>query len=824
MDTISLNGAWRVRREGDKRGIPATVPGCIHTDLLAAGKIEDPYYRMNENDVQWVGQTDWTYSRRFRADEGFRQNERQVLRFDGLDTLATVVLNGRTLGKTDNMFRTWEFDVTGCIQKGWNSLEIRFRSPLRAIAAMERKYRRLPGWGTKAHKLDPGGWIRKEPCNFGWDWGPKLLTCGLWRDVELVGYNRARIRDVHVRQQHSRGRVKLDVTLEAERLGRGRLSAFVTLSFEGRLLEEVMVPMRGARGNATLVVKKPQLWWPNGMGEHPLYEVTVDLLDTDEELLDTKTHRIGLRTIRLQRKKLRDGESFGFVVNGVPFFAKGANWIPADTFAPRVDADDYARLLTDAAAVHMNMVRVWGGGIYEADVFYNLCDELGLLVWQDFMFACATYPAFHKEFMRNVRAEAEDNVRRIRHHACLALWCGNNELEQGLVGDKWDESRMSWKDYGRLFDKLLPEIVSRLDPDTDYWPSSAHTPGPNRADAQDPTCGDAHIWWVWHRHQPFEDYRKSMHRFCSEFGFQSFPEPRTVRSFTLPSDRNVTTPVMEHHQRSGIGNTTIMRYMLDWFRVPKSFDMTLWASQILQGLAIQYAVEHWRRRFPLTTGALYWQLNDCWPVASWASIDSYGRWKALHYLAGRFFAPVLVSAVEDADKGTAAIYVHNDLGFRFRGHGVWHLTTARGEPIAGDRFAVSVEPRSVSKVQLLDVRDVVEELGRQDVLLWLELVSGTGVHSSNLVLFAKPKAMNLQPPEIDAQVRRVKDVYVVTLEAKGVALWTWLELAGMEAVYSDNFVHLRPGVPVRISVIPARGIPVDPFRKRLRVRSLVDTY
>jgi beta-mannosidase len=824
MDTISLNGEWRVCEANAKRSIPAAVPGCIHTDLMAAGKIEDPYYRMNEKDVQWVGHRDWTYSRRFKVDAEFLANDRHLLNFQGLDTLATVVLNGKVLGQTDNMFRAWEFDVGAHLKKGWNTIEVRFASVLPYIAAKQRGKKSLPGQDAVGHRINKGGWIRKEPCNFGWDWGPKLLTCGIWRDVELVAYSLARIKDVHIRQQHAKGKVTLALELEVERAAKGGLKAFVAVSQAGRLISEVMLPVRGASGKGALEIKKPKLWWPNGMGEHPLYEVTVDLLDKGEELLDTTTRRIGLRTVRLERKKDRLGESFGFAVNGVPLFAKGANWIPADTFAPRVTADDYARLLTDAAAAHMNMIRVWGGGIYEEDTFYNICDELGLLVWQDFMFACGTYPAFDKEYMLNVKAEAEANVCRLRHHACIALWCGNNEIEQGSVGKRWEGNRMSWADYSKLFDKLLPSVVARLDPDADYWPGSPHTPGENREEWNDPSSGDAHIWWVWHGQKPFEHYRTALHRFVSEFGFQSFPEPKTVRAFTEPADRNVTSPTMEHHQRSGIGNTTIMRYMLDWFRVPKNFDMTLWASQILQGLAMQYAVEHWRRLRPCTMGALYWQLNDCWPIASWSSIDYYGRWKALHYMAARFYAPLLVSAVEDVEKATVEVYVHNDLGFQFKGHVAWRLTTARGEPVAADRIPVSVKGRSVKKVQVLDVAEVADELGRDDVLVWLDLVSGTGVHSSNLVMFAKPKGMSLRAPEIRMSVERVNDVFVVSMDADSTALWAWLELSGTEAVFSDNFLHLCPGVPGTISVIPAKALSVAQFKKRLKVRSLVDTY
>ena len=824
MQMINLDGRWTVRKAGDSKQLDARVPGCIHLDLLRAKQIPDPYYRDNEVAVQWVGEAAWIYSRTFEATAGLLRHERVLLRCEGLDTLAEIRVNGRKIGAADNMFRTWEFDVRTALRAGTNSIEIRFNSPVPYIQARQAEHP-IPSWAGP-NEIRGRAWVRKEPCNFGWDWGPILITCGIWRSIRLVAFNTARLTDVEILQDHVRkGLVRLAIRAQVERRPAARLRARISVFQNGGRVAQETVPLRGAAATVCVDIRNPKLWWPHGMGDQPLYNVTVELFDGEGVVIDAAARRIGLRTLVLERKKDRWGESFQFAANGVAFFAKGANWIPADAFAPRLTHDDYARLVGDAAAANMNMLRVWGGGIYESDAFYDLCDELGICIWQDFMFACSTYPAFDRAFMRSVRAEAEDNVRRMRHHACIALWCGNNELEQGLVGPKWTQSQMSWADYSRLFDKLLPEVVARLDPQRDYWPCSPHTPVGDRKNFNDPTCGDAHLWSVWHGREPFEWYRTCTHRFNSEFGFQSFPEPRTVRSYTEPGDRNVTSRVMEHHQRSGIGNTVIMQYMLSWFRLPLGFDRTLWLSQILQGMAIKYAVENWRRSMPRGMGTIYWQFNDCWPVASWSSVDSFGRWKALHYMAKRFYAPLMVSGVEDVQKGTVELHVTSDLLCDLPGEVSWVLTDVSGRRVASGARRIGIQARSSSLVQVLNLARHLKAKGPRDLLLWLELTANGRKCSDNLVLFARPKHLELSEPAITPSIRALKGgAYRVTLRSRHPALWTWLELEGVDARLSDNFVNLRPGRAAQVVVQPAPTLTAGEFRRRLRVRSVVDTY
>jgi beta-mannosidase len=547
-------------------------------------------------------------------------------------------------------------------------------------------------------------------------------------------------------------------------------------------------------------------------------------VNPDGTVLDTASKRIGLRTLRLRRNKDKWGESFEFVVNGIPFFSKGACWIPADTFAPNLKDDDYRDLIQSAAAANMNMLRVWGGGFYEADIFYDLCDELGICVWQDFMFACATYPTFEDKFLENVRQEVKDNVKRLLHHPCIALWCGNNEMEQGWVGDKWNDTQMSWEDYSRLFDKLLPDLLHELDPERDYWPCSPHSPLGNREDFNNPNWGDAHLWDVWHGKQPFEWYRTALHRFCSEFGFQSFPEPKTANAYTEPQDRNITSYVMEHHQRSGIGNTTIITYMLDWFRLPGDFDSTLHLSQILQGMAMKYAVEHWRRNMPRTMGTLYWQLNDCWPVASWSSIDYHHRWKALHYMAKIFYAPLLISGVENAETGTVEIFITSDLIKPVKGEISWELTDVDGNSIHKGDQTVEIAYGSSRCVRVLELAEDIKRYGPRNLMLWLELKVKGEVVSTNFVSFVKPKHLELLRPEIKTDIIKQGDEYIATLTTKAPALWTWLELKDIDAHFSDNYFHLIPGKPLEITIHTYKPLSLAIIKKNLRVQSLIETY
>lgn len=818
METLSLNGPWTVQKNGGGKKLPGTVPGDVYGDLLTAGEIPDPFYRDNELDLQWIGETDWTYTRTFTVSEQLLSKEHVLLRCDGLDTFAKVTVNDQAVAETDNMFRTYEWDVKGLLELGKNTIRIDFTSVLPYIRERQKAY---PRWTPFAHSAGYAGWVRKEQCNFGWDWGIRAVTCGIWRDIQIVAFDQARLTHARISQHHSEERVDLELDVAIDGVARG-------LTIEASVTDGPMaiVAMKGKKGTITLVLDNPKLWWPNGMGEQHLHTVSINLKAADGTVIDGMTKRIGLRTLELDRHDDQWGESFQFVVNGVPFFAKGANWIPVDAVLARRTPNDYRRLVQAAADCNMNMLRVWGGGIYEDDVFYDLCDELGICVWQDFMFACSAYPTFQKGFMANVKAEARDAIGRLRHHPCMALWCGNNELEMMNVGDDgWDAGKMPWAAYKKLFDELLPKQVADLSPDIPYWPSSPHSPTGDRSKHRNHECGDAHLWIMGARY-PLDCARGMDHRFASEFGFQSFPEPKTIAAFTRPEDRNVSSRIMELHQRSPMGNTDIINKLLQCFRMPNGSDGVLWISQILQGAGVKGVCEHFRRNMPRCMGALYWQINDCWPVASWASIDFFGRWKAMQYMARHFFDSILISGVDNPDTDTVEIHLTSDKSKALNAVVCWTVTDAYGSILIQDEKKTKTPCNGSRLVKTLSLKKLLATRPRHDVIVWLEVDVDARPTRRNVVFLSPPKHLELSPnPGIESKIERNADgAFSVKLKSKRIALWTWLELEGIDATYSDNFFHLGPGQAEEVLIRPKKRISLEQLESKLTVRSLVDTY
>lgn len=820
MDKLSLNGDWTATDTSGSIRVPAVVPGDIYNDLLKAGEIPDPFFRDNEKLCQWVGQADWTFSRAFDMPEAMLGHKHLLLTCAGLDTLGVVSVNGKRLGATDNMFRVYEWDVKPYLSVGVNTIEITFRSA-------EKYIEKRGVGGVLPGVTENMGYIRKEQCNFGWDWGVKAVTCGIWRGLELVAFDDGRLADIAIEQQHGTERsVQLNVATIADHVSNQKLIIGTTIHFEGEVVARGNAGLSRGRASLTLTIKDPQLWWPNTMGGQPLYEVTVELLDTDGTVLDNQTKRIGLRTLTLDRHSDQWGESFQFVVNGIPFFAKGANWIPGDAILGRMGEQRYRQLLEASAGANMNMLRVWGGGVYEPDIFYDICDELGICVWQDFMYACSTYPVNNQEFLRNVEQETRDTIRRIRHHACLALWCGNNELEMMNVGQGgWEDGKMPWEEYKELFDHLLPDQVKELSPQTAYWPSSPHTSVGDRVQHRSHRSGDAHLWILCGTDN-LEIVRTCEHRFASEFGFQSFPEPKSVSAYTTTDDHNIASPVMEHHQRAPQGNLTITRRLLNYFRMPAGFENTLWLSQIMQGMGVKDICEQFRRSMPRCMGTLYWQLNDCWPVASWASIDYYGRWKALHYMAKQFFAPVLISGVEDPEKSTVEIHLTSDRQTVLTALVSWTITDVNGTVLDEGAKETKTPIAGSRKVTTLRLKRLLKEHAAHNVLVWLEAQVEGEPTQRNLVLFARPKYLDLRSkPTIRRQVSRNEDgSFSVTLTSETVVLWTWIELQGVDAELSNNFIHLRPGITEAVRMRPGRTLTPRELERTITIRSLVDLY
>lgn len=789
-----LGGAWSLHqtdKTGEADEILAQVPGSVFLDLMRARKIPDPFFGDNEKKVQWVGESDWVYRRQFTASTALLQRQFVLLNCEGLDTLATLRLNGKEIGQTDNMFRRWQFDVRRLLKSGANELEISFASTFPYITAQEKR--------TKTRD----SFVRKAPYHYGWDWGPRLVDAGIWKPIELLAYNSARVGDVGITQDHSqKGKVGLTVEMAlADKPNGANLRAQVSVALNGKIAGGDVQTLRNGRATSVVSILNPQLWWPNEMGAHPLYEVKIRLLNGGK-VLDETTRRIGLRTIRLLPKS--DERAVQLEINSVPFFAKGSNWIPSDSFAPRVTSAKLRHYVAVAAASHMNMLRFWGGGYYEEDALFDACDESGILVWQDFKFANNFYPTSDAVWMDNVRAEVNQQIERLHTHPCIAVWCGNNEMETLANGD-WREG------YNRLFGDLIGGAVRQKLPDAIYTLSS-------------PGLGDEHYWGVYHVGQGFEAFR-GVHGFISEFGMQSFLEPRSTDEFTTPADRFSTeTAVMNVHQK-GKGNATILNYINRYFRAPKTFDDTLWLSQIMQGYGIQTGVESWRREMPRSTGSLIWQLNDCWPVASWAAIDYYGRPKALQYLTRRFYNPLLLSGLANAQSGRASIWLISDLRQKTVGNVHWRATDCAGNSLREGEIKAEIAPQSSREIGDLDLSDLLEKQGAGDLLVWLDLANSdpNGQASENLLMFGKPKILRLQNPQIETQITGAGKNYSVTLRAAHPALWSWLDV-GTDATFFDNFVNLRANAPRTIRVTLDAPLTLAQFKAQLKVRSLADTY
>ena len=800
VEILSLDGSWTLHRPSTGESFPAVVPGCVHSDLKRAEVIPGIDWRDNEATQQWIDGEGWIYRRTFVLTED--QLAHAELVCDGLDTLATISVNGAVVLEADNMYRVWR--CTPVLQTGENVIEIAFHSTLPKLAEGQAK-RPLREWNIYFDRHNGRGYVRKMPCAYGWDWGPVAPTAGIWKNIRLEFTRAAKWDEVRIRQEHAAGQVELQIEWQIQGAGAVRFE----LWREGKLVGE------STGEESHIVVANPELWWPNNLGAQPLYDFRAILTSASGQK-DVWARRIGLRTLRLVRDRDEVGETFYFEVNGHPMFAKGANWIPIRILLPEITREDYRQLLQDTADSHMNMLRVWGGGIYENEEFYDLCDELGILVWQDFMFACGMYPSWDDQFLANVEAEARDNIRRLRHRASLALWCGNNELE-GAFGGTPD---WPWKEYGRLFDQLLPALVEELNPDTPYWPSSPHTPVGDRNDSGSDFSGDTHHWSVFFGRKSFESQREWRTRFNSEFGFQSYPELRTVESFTAPEDRHFMSRILDYHQRSEVGNQTIFSYLLDWFQPTLDFEALLVLSQITHSLCIRYAVEHLRRLQPLCGGTLYWQINDIWPCASWSSIDSAGRWKALQYEAKRFFTPLLVSIEEDLLTAKARIHLSNQLPTEVEAEVRWQITTTDGEVLLEGSAKPKIPSQSGQYLADLDATPYLTKHHAHDLMVWAWVQQGDAVASRNWVPLARPKYLSLAQPNLQSTVEQLGEDLVIHLKCDQPAVYVSLSVEGQDAWFDDNFFHLHPAEPRTIKVI--RGPNAAALQSGLKVRSLAD--
>lgn len=813
-EQVNLGGAWRMREADSETWHSAHVPGSVYADLMADGTMPDPFWRENELDAFERMKKDYVYQRAFTVTEAQLAHAHVELVCEGLDTLAHVSLNGHEIAFADNMHITWVWDVKEQLHTGENTLEIRFDSPIRYCA---KKAEEAPGW--ESSDATPGfRHLRKAHCMFGWDWGPRLPDAGIWRPIFLRTWDAARLENALMLQAHHDGVV--DVTIRPEIAGESAWSAEITAP-DG----EVMIIPKTTAAEQVVTIQNPQLWWPNRLGKQPLYRVTVRLAAGD-----TRTWRIGLRTMTVSREKDEWGEEFCHVVNGVKVFAMGADYIPEDNILARVTPERTRRLLEGCKAANFNAIRVWGGGYYPDDAFYDICDELGLLVWQDLMYACAFYD-LTPDFERSIRVETHQNVARLRHHASLALICGNNEMEMFMAGaNSALINHRTWEfvptyphhitDYVKMFEYILPAIVKETAPQTYWWPASPSSGG-NFDAPNDENRGDNHYWDVWHGEKPFTEYRKFFFRYASEFGFQSFPCLKSVEQFTLPDDRNIFSRVMERHQRNQAANGKILSYLSQTFRYPNSFDDLLYASQLMQAEAIRYGVEHWRRNRGRCMGAIIWQLNDIWPVASWASIDYYGRWKALHYAAKRFFAPVMVSAEEEGElsqnpkineyhpaplEKSFRLNVCNETLRDVTGEVVWALRTPDGAIVRQNQQTLTIPAMSA---KWLDKVDCADASLTGHYVSFAFVVDDVAV-SEGTCIFCAPKHFEFVDPRLTVETRG--DTLVVTSHA--YAKQVWLESEDADLLLDDNAFDMNPGTKV-VRVVKGTA-------EKVRVRSVWD--
>lgn len=813
MVKIDLSGEWQLKILGEnvygiaEEWMPAKVPGSVYATLLELGKMPDPYYRDNELTALKLMENDFVYETKVQVTEEMLSRDALLLTFEGIDTLGEVLWNGEVLGTVNNMHRTWEYEISDLAKVGENTLTVKLFSPIQYIKEENEKV--FAGGVNEAMKGYPH--LRKAHCMYGWDWGPRLPDAGIFRGVSLKVVDTALIDSVYVIQHHESmqkpqvvedalGKKSLQVTESRVRLEfqldldiykeEEALSAVVQAeSPEGKVYRQ--------EADGSILIDNPKLWWPNGYGAQPLYKVCVYLFGGDGRKLDQWERRIGLRTVTVNTQKDEYGEQFAHQVNGVDIFAMGADYIPEDNLLSRVTYDRTKKLLSDAAEANHNCIRIWGGGYYPEDFFYDLCDELGLLVWQDFMFACSSYE-LTDEFEENISAEIRQNMRRIRHHASLGLWCGNNEMETQVWWKCWQPSQKQFYDYIKIFEYIIPRIVREEDPQAFYWPSSPSSGG-NFDGPWEENRGDTHYWDVWHGNKPFTEYRKFRFRYLSEFGFQSFPCLKTVETFTEPEDRNIFSRIMEMHQRNTAANGKILNYLSATYQYPKDFDSLLYASQLLQADAIRYGVEHFRRYRGNCMGTLVWQLNDIWPVASWASIDYFGRWKALHYAQKRMFAPVMISCEEIGElserpfciaepeeiEKSIRLCVANESFEEVRGTAHWELRDACGNVLQSDSEKVTVEPLSACWLEKAEFPGM-DEL--KHYVSYGLTVDGQEI-SGGTCLFTAPKHFHFENPELAL----VREGDLLTVKAKHFARFVEIEGVDGDVKLSDNFFDMSPG-------------------------------
>ena len=803
---LELNGPWRMRSTEDNSWVDAHVPGTVYSDLLAAGLVPDAYYRAEESAIQAIFDKDYEYTRTFTVDQQLLDRDEVTLCCEGLDTLATVTVNGTVVATTDNMHRTYRVPILDVLRLGENEITISFGSPVRFVHKVEAEN---PGSRGLTH-------IRKAACSFGWDWGLSLPDSGIWRPIYIEGHDVARLADLYVQQHHKDGAVVLEVRSEIERLAtHGDVKIELTVEDpDGNVVfERTEAFADGDLNTITAPVPGPKLWWPAGQGDQPLYRVRARLLDGDS-ILGEKLVKVGLREVRLVREKDNIGRSYVFEVNGARIFAKGSNMIIPDAILARRSEESARKMVRDSVDANFNFIRIWGGAVYPDDYFYDLCDEHGILLFHDFMFASSLYPV-DDAFIDNVRAEVTDNVKRARNHASLALWCGNNEVELTLNILSDPEARKALEAVGGSDQQVLPEqyvsalksdivtlfydvmtpLVTALDPQTSWVEGAPISDTRGEVKVSDmlrgTADGDTHYYLAVDGRRPYEEIRQLNARFLTEIGFQSYPDYKTIEAFTVADDRSPYSEVMLQHQKSHEGNQILETYVDREFHLPTDFATYVYATQAVNAVITATCVEHFRRQTGDCMGYLAWQLNDCWPTVSWAGVDYYGRWKAQQYSLKRAFAPVMASALAEGNK--VAIHVNNDRRDTASVDVEWTLYDVANRVVIAGKKRVSVPAQSVACAVDADFTDQIRGGENEHYLAYSVIDRGATV-SRGVHLFVAPKSYVFSAPQVRASVTDEGDNFRLGIVSEAFAYAVAVELDGCDATFSDNYFHLVPGI------------------------------
>ncbi len=863
VEKISLNGVWNLKQDEKSINITSQVPGSVFEALIDNSIIEDPFYGENEHRISWVYDSDWIYETHFDVNPQFLEHSRILLRFHGVDTISEVYLNDELLGITENMFIVYDFEVKNKLKVESNELKVILKSSTLTAKQEINKYGVKLNTGSAAFPGMP--YLRKAQYSFGWDWGPKLPDIAI-NSVKIIGYNEIKINSIYPIQHFNYLKDPLKIESPDDITKNKIISVNLSVQIELDAIAEelktnayrIRIELKAPDGNTfveehpitnlTQIIdfslKNPYLWWTHDLGVPNLYEMTVSIVS--EELIESQTLKIGIRDIQLIRNPDDWKETFYFLLNGVPLFAKGANWIPIDSFILRgKKLGLYSMNLNFAKEANMNMIRVWGGGIYEDNLFYDICDELGLLVWQDFPFACAIYP-YDRDFIDRLEAEFIQNIKRIRHHPSLALWCGNNENEwlwrlllngSGITEPK-DIAEYE-RGYVEIFEKILPELLSKYDPQHPYWPSSPSNgmvgDKLGKINSNNPDRGDSHYWAVWHQNKKFSSYRTFDSRFMSEFGFESFPSMKTIRTFCPEDQYDFFSPIMKNHQKNDAGNKKILNYMERRFLIPEKFENQVVISQITQAEAIEYGVEHWRRNRNdyHCMGALYWQLNDCWPVASWSSLDYFGRWKALHYYAKRFYQSIFPSVKENRE--SIEFWITNDKITPFYSLLEWRILNSEGKLLKDGLFDSIISPCSSLKVGTVDVSKInKDDINWKNNIVFFKLKDKTNENQvvyNGFRLFDSPKYFKLYNPELTFKCKLIpgqNDEFKLVITSKNIALFVFIASGEFDFIASDNFFTMEPNETRTIILNDIQLLGSDKkisekeFQEKIKVKSLYD--